>query len=652
MRAWLAAALLAAAATPALAQPTTAFTYQARLTDGAAPASGAHQFQFRLFTAVTGGTQVGTSLSGLVVTVNEGLFTVTLDFGSAAFDGAARYLEVGVRPNGSASPYTILSPRQEVTATPYSTRSGASVTADTATIAADSVRLGGLLSSQYVQTNDPRLSDARPPTPGSPNYVQNGVAAQPASFNVSGSGTVGGTLSGNLVNAAVRYDLGGVRVLGVPGTQNVFVGVSAGAVVTTGSSDTFVGSSAGAAVTTANNNTFVGARAGAVATGDKNSFFGSGAGATNTTGVQNTFLGQGAGAGNTTGSNNTFGGLLAGAAAATASSNTAFGALAGENNTADGNSFFGAIAGFSNTTGDQNGFFGFSAGFANTTGFGNSFFGNRAGTSNVIGTNNSYFGADAGRMTTGGGNSFFGRSSGFATTSGGNNVFAGLDSGRFNLTGSGNVFIGVDAGFNNTSGGNNTFLGYLAGNPDSGTQVTHSTALGAGAIVTTSNTIMIGTAADVTQMPGSLRVSGTIDAVTLDTNGQVSICQTASHRFAYCSSSLRYKTDIALFTSGLDLVARLRPIAFTWKEGGARDLGLGAEEVAAIEPLLVTRNEAGQVEGVKYDRVAVVLLNAVKEQQAQIARLAEEVAALRQQREGQPAEVGGCRRAANERSSP
>ncbi len=49
-----------------------------------------------------------------------------------------------------------------------------------------------------------------------------------------------------------------------------------------------------------------------------------------------------------------------------------------------------------------------------------------------------------------------------------------------------------------------------------------------------------------------------------------------------------------------------------------RDLGLGAEDVEKVEPLLVTYNEKGEVEGVKYDRVAVVLLNAVKEQQAQI----------------------------------
>ncbi len=48
------------------------------------------------------------------------------------------------------------------------------------------------------------------------------------------------------------------------------------------------------------------------------------------------------------------------------------------------------------------------------------------------------------------------------------------------------------------------------------------------------------------------------------------------------------------------------------------DLGLGAEDVAAIEPLLVTYNKTGEVEGVKYDRLGVVLLNAVKEQQKQI----------------------------------
>jgi len=47
-------------------------------------------------------------------------------------------------------------------------------------------------------------------------------------------------------------------------------------------------------------------------------------------------------------------------------------------------------------------------------------------------------------------------------------------------------------------------------------------------------------------------------------------------------------------------------------------MGLVAEEVNAIEPLLTTVNEKGEVEGVKYDRVGVVLVNAVNEQQLQI----------------------------------
>jgi type III secretory pathway lipoprotein EscJ len=56
---------------------------------------------------------------------------------------------------------------------------------------------------------------------------------------------------------------------------------------------------------------------------------------------------------------------------------------------------------------------------------------------------------------------------------------------------------------------------------------------------------------------------------------------------------------------------------------------LGAEAVEQVEPLLVTRNPRGEVEGVKYDRVAVVLVNAIKEQQQQIAAQQSEIETLR-----------------------
>lgn len=85
-----------------------------------------------------------------------------------------------------------------------------------------------------------------------------------------------------------------------------------------------------------------------------------------------------------------------------------------------------------------------------------------------------------------------------------------------------------------------------------------------------------------------------------------------------CSSSIRYKTDVRGFTPGLEMVSQLRPVGFRWKGSNSADVGLIAEEVALVEPLLVTRNSKGEIEGVKYDRIGVVLLNAVQEQQAQI----------------------------------
>ena len=52
-----------------------------------------------------------------------------------------------------------------------------------------------------------------------------------------------------------------------------------------------------------------------------------------------------------------------------------------------------------------------------------------------------------------------------------------------------------------------------------------------------------------------------------------------------------------------------------------RDVGFGAEEVNAVEPLLTTRNDKGEIEGVKYAQITTVLVNAIKEQQTELDRL-------------------------------
>ena len=77
------------------------------------------------------------------------------------------------------------------------------------------------------------------------------------------------------------------------------------------------------------------------------------------------------------------------------------------------------------------------------------------------------------------------------------------------------------------------------------------------------------------------------------------------------------------------VVARLRPISFTWKDHPERDLGLAAEEVATVEPLLVTHNAKGEIEGVKYDHLNVVIINAIKQQQKIIESQQRQIDALK-----------------------
>lgn len=130
-----------------------------------------------------------------------------------------------------------------------------------------------------------------------------------------------------------------------------------------------------------------------------------------------------------------------------------------------------------------------------------------------------------------------------------------------------------------------------------------------------------------TQM--TIAAGGAVSINTLGSAGSTQLCRNASNQISTCSSSLRYKTNIQPFIGGLSVLNRLRPITFDWKQGGMHDLGFGAEDIAAIEPLLVTRNDKGEVEGVKYDRITAVLVNAVKEQQEQINQQQQQIVGLK-----------------------
>ncbi len=559
------------------AAQTTTFTYQGKLADNGVPANANYDFEFRLFTVDTGGTALGT-LQRLNAEVANGVFTVTLDFGGQ-FGGSDRWLEIAVKPAGSPDPFTTLTPRQLITSAPYAMRSMSAANATNALL------LGGIAASQYVLTSDPRMSDARNPLPNSTNYVQNRTTQQAATnFNISGNGTVGGTLAANAVTATTQFNIGANRILSNPGTANLFAGVGAGQANTTGGNNAFFGSSSGASNTT----------------GSQNAFFGYFAGITNSTGNRNAFFGYRAGQ-NSTSDDNAFFGYRAGAA-----------------NTANSNSFFGSNAGSSNTTGDNNSFFGFEAGGANTAGTRNAFFGYQSGTANTSGDTNSFFGYQSGTSNNGSNNAFFGASAGASNTSGVSNAFFGRISGGNNTTGDSNTFLGSTAGISNSTGSNNTIIGASANVGT--TNLSFATAIGANAEVSTSNTIALG------RSDGSDKVV----IYGLGAAGSTDVCRNASKQLATCSSSLRYKTDIQSFLGGLDVVRRLRPIAFNWKEGGRRDIGFGAEEVGQVEPLLVTYNAKGDIEGVKYGQLTTVLINAIKEQQAQIT---EQQSVIRQQQQ-------------------
>ncbi len=95
----------------------TTFTYQGRLTDAGNAPTGTYDMQFELWDSLSGGTQLGSTLTQTGVSVSAGVFTASLDFGER-FNANKLFLRILVKRPASVS-YTELLPRQEMTGTPY-----------------------------------------------------------------------------------------------------------------------------------------------------------------------------------------------------------------------------------------------------------------------------------------------------------------------------------------------------------------------------------------------------------------------------------------------------------------------------------------------------------------------------------------------------
>jgi hypothetical protein len=96
----------------------TAFTYQGRLNSSTNPASGTYNLTFSLFNTNASGVAIAGPVTNNAVSVTNGLFTVLIDFGPGVFTGQTNWLQIGVETNGVSS-FTTLTPRQQLTPTPY-----------------------------------------------------------------------------------------------------------------------------------------------------------------------------------------------------------------------------------------------------------------------------------------------------------------------------------------------------------------------------------------------------------------------------------------------------------------------------------------------------------------------------------------------------
>jgi len=179
----------------------TAFGYQGRLTSGTNAANGSYDLTFAIFSVPSGAGQVGATLTNTPTAVSNGMFTVTLDFGPGVFDGAARWLEIGVRTN-SGDAYTTLSPRQALSATPYAIRAQTATAADG--VAANAVNGTGIAVGAVVKSLN-GLHDAVTLTAGT------NVTVTPSGNTLTVSSTGGGgVFSLNDTNA--YYNAGNVGI--------------------------------------------------------------------------------------------------------------------------------------------------------------------------------------------------------------------------------------------------------------------------------------------------------------------------------------------------------------------------------------------------------------------------------------------------------
>ena len=179
--------LLFACSTPAsVFAQTTAFSYNGRLNTNGVPVTGAYDMRFAVHDADAGGELIAGPLPVNALGVTNGLFNTRIDFGAGVFTGPPRWLEISVRPVGGGN-FTTLSPRQELTSSPYAIRAQAAGTAATSTDVADGAVVKSLNSLRDNVTLAAGANVTIAPSGNTLTISSTGVGGNTNIWNVSGT---------------------------------------------------------------------------------------------------------------------------------------------------------------------------------------------------------------------------------------------------------------------------------------------------------------------------------------------------------------------------------------------------------------------------------------------------------------------------------
>lgn len=230
-------------------------------------------------------------------------------------------------------------------------------------------------------------------------------------------------------------------------------------------------------------------------------------------------------------------------------------------------------------------------------------------------------------LTTGINNNAFGLTSGLNITSGNNNVLLG-QAGTCVTTGSSNTMVGEEAGCNVaggtgvTTGSFNILIGDSAADNYTSSE-SNNIIIGSLATVGESNKLRIGQATGAgTRQLNKAFICG-IRGITTDVNDAVAVLVDSANQLGTVSSSIRYKENVNDMGSSSDVLMKLRPVTFNYKndESKSTRFGLIAEEVKEVFPYLAVHNADGEVESVKYHELAAILLNEVQKLEKRVREL-------------------------------